>query len=189
MAYKLTVNLVWELKVPAMVVTEGQLIRRMCIVDEVNYDELDPLVILGFQSIGEFWEGQIIGLLHDVLWKWCEKEMEMDPIPGKRERVLRATVHQLEVRKTRIRIGPTMEIDEGTVPGNIQVMEEMVEYMGLDLKSLLDKLIVYVGDMATVVMQRNAKDYRKRDVIHHRLAHVDPWPGFLHTEFGKLDWC
>lgn len=157
-------------------------------MEEVNYNELDPLVILGFHSIGEFWEGQIVGLLHDVLWKWCEKEMEMNPIAGNRERVLRKTVHQLELRKTRLRIGPTIEIDEETVPGNIQVMEGMVEeYMGLDLKSLADKLMVHVGDMATVVMQRNAKDSRKRDVIHRRLTHVDTWPGFLHTEFGKLD--
>lgn len=184
-AYKLTVNLVWELVVPPMVATEGQLLRRMCIKD-VNYDELDPLEILGFPSIGEFWEGQIGGLLCDVLWNWCKKEMELNPIPRKRERVLRKSVYQLPLRKTRIRVGPTMEIDEGTVPGNIQVMEEMVEYMGLDLKTLTDKLIVHVGDMSTVVMQRNAKDYRKRDVEYRRLWHVDPWHGFLHTEFGEL---
>ena len=185
-AYKLTVNLVWELKVPMMVATEGQLVRRMCILEEVNYDEVDPLLILGFHSVGEFWEGQITGLLCDILWKWCEKEMEIDPIPGKRERVLRKAIHQLPLRKTRVRVGPTLEIDEGTVPGNIQVMEEMTEFMGLDLKNLVDRLIVHVGDMATVVMQRNAKDYRKRDVVHRRLTHVDPWHGFLHTEFGKF---
>ena len=66
------------------------------------------------------------------------------------------------------------------------MMEEMVDYMGLDLKSLMDRLIVHVGDMSTVVMQRNAKDYRKRDVEHRRLAHVDSWHGFLHTEFGEF---
>lgn len=184
-AYKLTVNLVWELVVPQMVATEGQLLKHMCIKD-VNYDELDPLEILGFHSIGQFWEGQIGGLLCDVLWRWCDKEMELDPIPGKRERVLRKSVYQLPLRKTRIRVGPTLEIDEGTVPGNIQVMEEMVEYMGLDSMNLMDRLIVHVGDMSTVVMQRNAKDYRKRDVEHRRLAHVDPWHGFLHTEFGEF---
>ena len=184
-AYKLTVNLVWELVVPQIVATEGQLIRRMCIKD-MNYDELDPIEILGFCTMGPFWEGQIRGLLCDVLWKWFEKEMEPNPIPGKRERIFRKSVHQLPLRKTRIRVGPTLEIDEGTVPGNIQVLEEMVGYMGLDMKNLMDKLIVHVGDMSTVVMQRNAKDYRKRDVEHRRLAHVDPWPGFLHTEFGEF---
>ncbi|RPB21892.1 hypothetical protein L211DRAFT_851111 [Terfezia boudieri ATCC MYA-4762] len=92
-AYKLTVNLVWELVVPAVVATEGQLLRRMCIVEDVNYDELDPLVILGFHLIGGFWERQISGLLSDILWKWCGKEMDVNPIPRKQEWILRKSLH------------------------------------------------------------------------------------------------
>lgn len=180
-AYKLTVNLVWELVVPPSVATEGQLLRSMCIQD-VNYDELDPLEILGFSTIGRFWQGQIPGLLFDVLWKWFRKEMELNPS----ERIPRKSVDQLPLKKTRIRVGPTMKIDEGTVTGNIQVLEEMAEYIGLDPRGLTDKLLVHVEDMSTVVMQRNAKDYRKRDVEHRRLAHVGPWHGFLHTEFHGL---
>ncbi|RPB23920.1 hypothetical protein L211DRAFT_229873 [Terfezia boudieri ATCC MYA-4762] len=109
--------------------------------------------------------------------------MEVNPIPGKRERILRKSLHQLSLRRTRIRVGPTLEIDEGTVPGNIQVMEEMVNQMGLELEDLVDKIMVYVGDMSTVVMQRNAKEYRKRDIPLRRLDHVDPWHGLLHTQF------
>ena len=58
--------------------------------------------------------------------------------------------------------------------------------MGLDLKNLVDKLMVHVEDMATVVVQHNAKDYRKRNMQHRQLMHMDPWHGFLHMEFGKF---
>ena len=102
-----------------MITTEEQLVRRMYIMEDVNWNELDPLLILGFHSIGKFWKGQVIGLLCDRLWKWCGKKIEIDPISGKGEKILRKVVHQLLLEKTRIGVGPTIEINQRTIPKNI----------------------------------------------------------------------
>ena len=183
--YKLTVNLVWQLKVPSLVATEGQLLRSLCFKDP-DYDNADPLDILGLHNLGEFLRPQIEGLICDTLWKRFGEFMQKNTNLAGRRRIFRPVLHKLESRIDELFVGPTLGIDSGTVTGNIEVLEAIGKMLGMDPKDMVDKVIPIVGDMTTVIMMRHAKEYRKRDIEYNRFQHVDPWAGFLHTLFGKL---
>lgn len=180
--YKLTVNLVWQLKVPPLIATEGQLLRSMCFKDP-DYDNADPLDILGLHNLGEFLRPQIEGLICDTLWKRFGEFMQKNSNLKGRRRIFRPVIHKIEPRIDELFVGPTLGIDPGTVTGNIEVLEAIGKLLGQ--KDMVDKVMPIVGDMTTVIMMRHAKEYRKRDMEHNRFQHVDPWAGFLHTLFGK----
>ena len=184
--YKLTVNLVWQLKIPSLVASQGgQLIRNECFIKDPDYDNADPLDILGMHNLGEFLRPQIEGLICDTLWALFGEYMQKNPnLPG-RKRLLRPVLHKIDTRVDELFVGPTLGIDPGTVTGNIEVLEAIGSLLGVDPKTMVDRVMPIVGDMTTVIMMRHAKEYRKRDIEHNRFQHVDPWAGFLHTLFGK----
>ena len=187
--YKLTVNLVWQLKVPSLITTErqliqGQLMRNLCFKDP-DYDNADPLDILGLHNLGEFLRPQIEGLICETLWRLFGEHMQKNVnLPGRRK-LQRPVIYKIEPRIDELFIGPTLGIDPGTVTGNIEVLEAIGQLLGIDQKDMVDKVMPVVGDMTTVIMMRHAKEYRKRDMEYNRFQHVDPWAGFLHTLFGK----
>lgn len=188
---KLTVGFMYKLHAPGEGLTAGPLLRELC-MKEPNYDNIDLFDLLGLDTMGKFWRGEVEALICSVLWEQCGEEMSEEvqdhngvAVLEGRKRIERQALYQLPRRVDEFYMFPTQKIDPGTSKGNGEVIEMVGELTGLTGEVMLDKIQPFIGDLATTLMQRNLLNYRKRDVENRRLRHVDPWSGYLHANFGE----
>ena len=183
---KMTVNAMYFLRMPSRVPRPGisqalfdsllGLPRSMCLLEVPRQKTV--LDILGLNDIAEYWakesESQILGVLQR-----CFPEVKKNHGSMKKAVYRRIPVHQ-----SSFWVAPTLDIDPGSLSGNIEVLTEIGAMLGL--KELKDRIIMWNGDLFTTAMQNSAKQMRSRDLPEQRLQHVDPWPGYLHAQFAMV---
>ncbi|KAF7375236.1 hypothetical protein MSAN_00410200 [Mycena sanguinolenta] len=127
----------------------------------------------------------------DGFAKWQKELDESQPV----------SPDTIEVHKTPIHPLPTMEIDESTITGNVEVIEEMAKVLGLrtDEADYLKYIQIIAGDQLTIARQRSILNVRLgHESGAHSWRHIVLMPGLFHakiadchglleTHFGKLN--
>jgi hypothetical protein len=86
-----------------------------------------------------------------------------------------------------IRTLATMQIDESSIEGNLEVLRAVAEeQFGLTLEQLNDRVIPVSGDQLTVVRITSAQQLRVRDVKEYRMEWAQTVPGLLHTRMAMI---
>ncbi|KAJ7615159.1 hypothetical protein DFH06DRAFT_1013602 [Mycena polygramma] len=105
----------------------------------------------------------------------------------------------IDVHQTQLYPLPTMEIDESSITGNVEVMEEITKVLGFDVKDpeYAKYVQIVAGDQLTIARQRSILNVRlghesgaqswKHVVLMPGLFHakIADCHGLLETHFGK----
>ncbi|KAJ7123803.1 hypothetical protein C8R43DRAFT_1135854 [Mycena crocata] len=94
---------------------------------------------------------------------------------------------RIEVHETPLHPLPTMEIDESSITGNIEVMEEMTRVLGLDVKDpdFCKYVQIVAGDQLTIARQRSILNVRLgHESGPHSWRHVVLMPGLFHAKIA-----
>jgi hypothetical protein len=81
---------------------------------------------------------------------------------------------------------PTMGLDETTVDGTAMVLEEILQYCGVEPVELSDRSVLASGDQMSNARMRKLKELRVRDDILERYEWAIPKPGPLHISMAYL---
>ncbi|KAE8225832.1 hypothetical protein CF319_g1472 [Tilletia indica] len=83
---------------------------------------------------------------------------------------------------------PIYNHDEGSIQGNIEVIESVCKDFGLDEEWLMNHVVVAIGDAFTATLQRKAVKSRKSDLSRtperDRLQFLEPLAAFFHFQFA-----
>jgi hypothetical protein len=82
----------------------------------------------------------------------------------------------------------TLDIDEGTIDGNLSVLETLAtEQLGLTLEELADRRLIPIsGDQMTVARIVSGQFLRIRDFPEHRMLWAKTLSGMLHTRMALI---
>lgn len=186
---KMTVNAIFFLKMPPrerMLRSELYdslvgLPREICF--NAVPKSVTVLELLGLLNGSEYWRKEAVSQVRMILRTRYPKETFRTTEGGGSER---ASYRLVKVRRADMMVGPTLDIDPGTLPGNWDVVEAIGENFGFKEKDLYDRLMPWNGDLFTSAMQNSLKILKTRDSPECRMRHVDPWPGYLHAGFAQL---
>lgn len=81
---------------------------------------------------------------------------------------------------------PTMGLDETTIDGTAMVLEEILQYCGVEQAQLLNRSVLASGDQMSNARMRKLKELRVRDDILERYEWAIPKPGPLHISMAYL---
>lgn len=190
---KMTVNAMYFLRMPAGV-PQGSLELRaglynalpglprdLCFLSEPR--EMSVLDILGLAGAATYWAKELESQVLGVLRSYFATEMKREDGIGAKPRT---SYRRIPVHRSEFSVLPTLDIDPGTLPGNIEVISEIDSMLGLKGGDLVNRLVTWNGDLFTTAMQNSAKQMRSRDLPEHQLQHVDPWPAYLHAQFAMV---
>ncbi|KAF8196897.1 hypothetical protein K438DRAFT_1906287 [Mycena galopus ATCC 62051] len=100
---------------------------------------------------------------------------------------LPVSAEKIEVHKTPIHPLPTMEIDESTIIGNIEVMEEIMRVLGIkaDDPEYAKYLQLTAGDQLSIARQRSILQARLgHESRPQSWRHIVPVPGLFHAKIA-----
>ena len=140
------------------------------------------LEILGWGRSSKYWQKEAESQVQMVLKKRFEKETNRTGNQG------RAVYKKIPVNRTEFMVLPTLDIDPGTLSGNVDVVDGVLNVLGLkgSMPLLVDRVMPWNGDLFTAAMLNSVKVLRSRDRPENRFDFVDPWPGYLHAAFAYL---
>lgn len=141
------------------------------------------LELLGLLSGSEYWRKEAVSQVRMILRTRYPKETFRIAGGGENRR---AEYRLMKVRRADMMVGPTLDIDPGTLPGNWEVVEAIGKNFGFKEEDLYNRLMLWNGDLFTSAMQNSLKILKTRDSPECRMRHVDPWPGYLHAGFAQL---
>lgn len=141
------------------------------------------LEVLRWYRSSTYWRKEAESQVRMVLKKRFEKETNR--ISGSQGR---AVYRKIQLHRTEFMVLPTLDIDPGTLPGNVDVVDGVLNVLGLKefMPILMDRVTPWNGDLFTAAMLNSVKVLRSRDRPDNRLGFVDPWPGYLHAAFAYL---
>lgn len=190
---KMTVSAMYFLRMPARIPRPGVCLReslydtlpglhrRSCLLEMPR--QVTVLDILGLGDIAEYWakesDSQILGVLKECFPNEVQRNRGIGSM-GK------AVYRKIQVHQSSFWVLPTLDIDPGSLSGNIDVMMEIGSMLGLQSSDMVDRMVMWNGDLFTTAMQNSAKQMRSRDLPEHRLQHVEPWPAYLHAQFAMV---
>lgn len=127
------------------------------------------------------------GHIMDIYRSYFADKLDQNPLKLTKKKPQIPTVHRLPAKKTPIFTLPTLDLDESTLTGNIEILEEIAEDVGASLSSLIGRSVPVAGDQMTTNRIRSAVYQKFRDCPEHNLAWVVPWNGWLHVAFAAAD--
>ncbi|KIO25434.1 hypothetical protein M407DRAFT_75768 [Tulasnella calospora MUT 4182] len=99
--------------------------------------------------------------------------------------------HGLEPHITRQFYLPTLDQEQGTVKGNMEVLEEyLFRILNIPHKSFEKRLVAVLGDRLTTARDRSAQAYRSLDRSEsrgERFASLVLLPGLMHTRLAFIE--
>ncbi|KAF7343799.1 hypothetical protein MSAN_01960900 [Mycena sanguinolenta] len=113
----------------------------------------------------------------DGFAKWQKELDESQPV----------SPDAIDVHKTPIHPLPTMEIDESTITGNVEVIEEITKVLGLhsDGPDYLKYIQIIAGDQLTIARQRSILNVRLgHESGPHSWRHIVLMPGLFHAKIA-----
>ncbi|KAL9936637.1 hypothetical protein V8E36_004705 [Tilletia maclaganii] len=97
-------------------------------------------------------------------------------------------VFPLVPQRTQVIPLPVLDEDEGSIIGNINVIENIIKDFLLNDDWLATHIIPVVGDAFTATLQRRAierhEDDRSKHPIRDKLDFLQPWAAFFHLQFA-----
>jgi hypothetical protein len=96
-------------------------------------------------------------------------------------------IFRIPPKSSDIRTLSTMQIDESSIDGNLEVLQVVAEeQFGLTLEQLNDRVIPVSGDQLTVVRINSGQQLRVRDAKEHRMQWARTVPGLFHTRMAMI---
>lgn len=151
-----------------------------------KYEKLNPTDILNSDSIDLYNPEMVKGQLQQVLRKYVGGDMDLNPdksLIGYKVPIL----FEIPVHKSEIFTLSTLDLNESTVEGNAEILEELITMIGAKQEEMEGTTIPLSGDQMTVVRARSVHDLRIRDCVQHRAAYPYPWTGIRHYGFAVAD--
>ena len=185
---KMTVNAVYFLRINTVrtALYDGLpgLPRDLCLLQTPRGSSV--LEVLGWDRSLKYWLKEAESQVRMVLKKVFEKETCRTS--GNRASDNRAVYRKIPIHRTDFMVLPTLDVDPGTLTGNVDVVDGVINMLGLkqSMTVLSDRIMPWNGDLFTVAMLNSVKVLRSRDKPENRLGFVDPWPGYLHAAFAFL---
>lgn len=157
------------------------------LLKRTDFSDLDPLEMLSFVETQEYFPGAVRGHVMDIIRSYFAESLDQNPLKltGKEPKI--PVVYKLQAKKTPIFTLPTLDLDEATLTGNIDILEEMAEDVGAPVPRLVGRSVPVAGDQMTTNRIRSAIYQKFRDCPEHNLAWVVPWNGWLHVAFAAAD--
>lgn len=197
---KMTVNAIFFLKVPKKELKNGRTLRHelydslVGLPREICFNAqpkgVTVLDILGLLNGSEYWQKEAISQVRMILRtrypKETFRETQRGVVDNQQKENERAQYRLMKVERADMMVGPTLDIDPGTLPGNWDVVEAIGKNFGFKEQDLYNRLMPWNGDLFTSAMENSLKILKTRDIPDCRMRHVDPWPGYLHAGFAQL---
>ncbi|KAF8454856.1 hypothetical protein BDZ91DRAFT_747059 [Kalaharituber pfeilii] len=131
--------------------------RGLCFLKDVDWVNVDPMMVIGYRDMVELWPQFVAGYITQKE-NMARNELKLKPMEV-------PEIYQMDHLRSEIYVLSTQDQEEGTIEGNIALMERVVPYG---------------GDQLTTNRQRSAQQLRVRDLIHRRLKYISQWNGELH---------
>ncbi|KAF8460194.1 hypothetical protein BDZ91DRAFT_833164 [Kalaharituber pfeilii] len=147
-------------------------------VKTADLNNLDLLEVLRLEQLEAYWVETAIGHVSRVLWEFCGsgtlrfRKVEYPAVP---------TMYRIPVHASKIWTLPTLEIDESTLDGNAQLMEEFLTSIGVEPERMAERSTLLAGDLMSVNRANGVIQLRKRDLPEHRMDWAITVNGQLHT--------
>ncbi|KAE8268744.1 hypothetical protein A4X09_0g3592 [Tilletia walkeri] len=97
-------------------------------------------------------------------------------------------IFPLEPKATTVRPLPVYDEDEGSIAGNIRVLDNICDDFQLSEQWLSEHIVPAIGDAFTATLQRKAIDRRADDRSptpeRHRIKYLKPWAAFFHFQYA-----
>ena len=154
--------------------------RNLCLLQTPKGSNV--LEVLGWGRCLKYWLKEAESQVRMVLKKRFEKETRRSGNHSQGREVYR----KIPVHRTELMVLPTLDIDPGTLPGNIDMVDGVLNVLELKSSILNNRIMPWNGDLFTAAMLSSVKVLRSRDKPENRLSFVDPWPGYLHAAFAYL---
>lgn len=152
--------------------------RDLCLIPIPRGSSL--LEVLGWGRCSKYWLKEAESQVRMVLKRRFGKEIR------RTENQEREIYRKIPIHRTEFMVLPTLDIDPGTLPGNVDVVDGVLNVLKLKGSMLSNRLMPWNGDLFTAAMLNSVKVLRSRDKPENRLGFVDPWPGYLHAAFAYL---
>ena len=137
----------------------------------------DHIRIIAHMRIGQVLQ-KIYGA--DTLGVFKVDHQKLD-LPNLPKNYVRMVPHQSDLHCL-----PTMGLDETTIDGTAMVLEDMMEYCGVELGKLNDRAILASGDQMSNARTRKLKELGIHDEIQERHEWAIQKPGPLHISMAYL---
>ncbi|KAF8468223.1 hypothetical protein BDZ91DRAFT_848070 [Kalaharituber pfeilii] len=141
-----------------------------------DYQNIDICQLLDLEGLELYMRESHRGILGEVLWKHLRGSAGSKVVlPNMPE------LHCLEPKRARIWTLPTLEVDESTLDGNAEILEEFARSAGLDLRDLEGRAVLVAGDLMSTSRANGVKVLRVRDYPHQRMDWAITIDGILHV--------
>ncbi|KAF8462290.1 hypothetical protein BDZ91DRAFT_828583 [Kalaharituber pfeilii] len=141
------------------------------------YKDLDLCEILRLEQMEKYYEEVSKGLIAEVLGEYCTTFQKIDRknIPKVPE------ICCLPKEASQIWTLPVLEVDEATLDGNAQLLEEFIHSLGIPLSAMCGRTTLVAGDLMSVNRIDGVIRLRKRDLPERNMEWATTINRHLHT--------
>ena len=133
--------------------------------------------MLRLEQLETYWAEVALGHVAQVLSDYCGESLKSKQV----NRPVVPEVYKIPVHASRVWTLPTLEIDESTLDGNAQLMDEFVRSIGLGPQAMYGRCTLVAGDLMSINRVDGVVQLRKRDLPEHTMEWVVTLNGQLHT--------
>ena len=131
--------------------------------------------------VTDYWPAVVKGMICQLVASFFPEKANLSgiaptPVP---------TIFRIPVERSDLHTLETMKLDESTVAGNFQVLDNITcKQLGLEMGQLADRVIPVNGDQLTCVRMEAGQKSRCRDCKNCRYEWARSHPGFLHLRMA-----
>jgi hypothetical protein len=153
-----------------------------------DWASLKAADIVNVEADQKYWSLVAKALMCRVLKKYFPNEMKQSEKEARIAPISMPQLYKITPGASDMYTLATLDIDEGTIDGNIDVLETVAtEQLGLTLDGMADgRLIPTSGDQMTVARIVSGQFLRTRDFPEHRMLWVKTLSGMLHTRMALI---
>ena len=162
--------------------------RKLLYKENPDWSSLDINNFIREDVMTDYWPEVAKGLICKIVASFFPEEAALSETAKNIAPTPVPTLFKMPVRRSDAHTLRTMKLDEGTVAGNFQVLEDITrKQLGLELDQLNDRVIPVNGDQLTCVRVDAGKTSRCRDCKACRFEWVKTLPGFLHLRMAACN--
>jgi hypothetical protein len=153
-----------------------------------DWASLTEADIVNTEADQQYWSPIAKALMCRVLKRWFPEEMKQSEEAAGIGPITKPQLYKISSGASDMHTLATLDIDEGTIDGNLAVLETLAtEQLGLTLDELADgRLIPVSGDQMTIARIVSGQFLRIRDFPEHRMLWAKPLSGMLHTRMAMI---
>jgi hypothetical protein len=153
-----------------------------------DWASLKEADIVNVEADQKYWAPIAKALMCRVLKRFFPTEMKQSEEDAGIAPIMMPHLYRISSGASDMYTLATLDIDEGTIDGNLSVLETLAtEQLGLTLEELADgRLIPISGDQMTVARIVSGQFLRIRDFPEHRMLWAKTLAGMLHTRMALI---